>query len=91
MILKRRHPRTRAQHIREALWPSMGIARLIKYYKHRIARLPGTPYYIAAGFATGVAVSFTPLVGFHLVIAGFITWVLGGSLVAMALRWCWER
>ena len=85
MILKRRHPRTRVQHVKEALWPSMGIMRLVNYYKHRIARLPGTPYYIAAGFATGVAVSFTPFVGFHLIIASFITWMLGGSLVAMVL------
>jgi uncharacterized protein (DUF2062 family) len=85
MILKRRHPRTRWQHIREALWPSMGIRRLVSYYKHRIARLPGTPYYIAAGFATGVAISFTPFVGFHLIMAAAITWMLGGSLVAMAL------
>ena len=85
MILKRRQPRTRVQHVREALWPSMGLARLGKYYKHRIGRLPGTPYYIAAGFATGVAVSFTPFVGFHLMLAGFITWMLGGSLMAMVL------
>jgi len=85
MILKRRHPRTKAHHIREALWPSMGLARVLRYYKHRIARLPGTPYYIAAGFATGVSVSFTPFVGFHLMLAGLITWILGGSLVAMAL------
>ncbi len=85
MILKRRHPRPRSHHIREALWPSMGFARVIRYYKYRIARLPGTPYYIAAGFATGVAVSFTPFVGFHLMLAGFITWMLGGSLVAMVL------
>ena len=85
MILKRRHPRTRIQHVREALWPSMGIARAVRYYKHRIARLPGTPYYIASGFATGVAISFTPFVGFHLMIAGLITWILGGSLVSMAL------
>jgi len=85
MILKRRHPRTKVHHIREALWPSMGVARVIRYYKHRIARLPGTPYYIAAGFATGVAISFTPFVGFHLMLAGLITWMLGGSLVAMAL------
>jgi uncharacterized protein (DUF2062 family) len=84
-ILKRRHPRTRGQHIREALWPSMGLMRLGHYYKHRIGRLPGTPYYITAGFATGVAISFTPFVGFHLMVAGFITWILGGSLVAMAL------
>ncbi len=85
MILKRRHPRTRRQKIREIVWPSMGLLRLIHYYKHRIARLPGTPYYIAAGFATGVAVSFTPFVGFHLMMAGVIAWVLGGSLVAMVL------
>ena len=85
MILKRRHPRTKAHHLREALWPSMGIARVIRYYKHRIARLPGTSYYIAAGFATGVAISFTPFVGFHLILAGLVTWMLGGSLVAMAL------
>ena len=85
MILKRRTPRTRAQHLREALWPSMGLMRLGRYYKHRIARLPGTSYYIASGFATGVAISFTPFVGFHLMLAGLITWILGGSLMAMAL------
>lgn len=85
MILKRRTPRTRVQHLREALWPSMGIRRLGKYYKHRIARLPGTSYYIASGFATGVAISFTPFVGFHLMLAGLVTWILGGSLMAMAL------
>src|SRR4051812_1515158 len=85
MILKRRTPRTRWQHIREALWPSMGLRRLMKYYNHRIGRLSGSPYYIAAGFATGVAVSFTPLVGFHFIIAGVVTWVIGGSLMAMAL------
>jgi uncharacterized protein (DUF2062 family) len=85
MILKRRHPRSRGQHIREALWPSMGLARLGRYYKHRLARLTGTPYAIGAGFATGVAISFTPFVGFHLMLALLIAWMLGGDLVAMAL------
>jgi uncharacterized protein (DUF2062 family) len=85
MIMRRRHPRTRLQRIREAVWPSMGMARLTKYYRHRVARLPGTPYYIAAGFATGVAVSLTPFVGFHIAIGAAIAWLLGGSLVAMAI------
>lgn len=85
MILQRRHPRTRRQHVKEALWPSMGLLRTYKYYKHRIGRLTGTPYFIAAGFATGVAISFTPFVGFHIAMAGLITWMLGGSLVAMVL------
>ena len=31
----------------------------------RLGRLPGTPYSIAAGFACGATVSFTPLVGLH--------------------------
>lgn len=85
MILKRRIPRTRREHIREAFWPTMGFRRVLHYYKHRISRLPGTPYYIAAGFATGIAVSFTPFVGFHLAMAGVLTWLLGGSLLAMVL------
>jgi uncharacterized protein (DUF2062 family) len=84
-MFRRRTPHTRRQKIREILWPSMGISRLVRYYKHRIGRLPGTPYYIAAGFATGIAVSFTPFVGFHLMMAGVIAWILGGSLVAMVL------
>lgn len=85
MILKRRDPRTRRQHIREALWPSMGLTRLGLYYKHRLSRLAGTPYAIGAGFATGVAISFTPFVGFHLMLALLISWMLSGDLVAMAL------
>ena len=32
---------------------------------HRMARLPGSPYFIAAGFACGAAISFTPFVGMH--------------------------
>jgi hypothetical protein len=84
-MFHRRHPRNRWQKAREIIWPSIGWRRLISYYKHRMGRLPGTPYFIASGFATGVAVSFTPLIGFHILTAGIITWFLGGSLVAMVL------
>ncbi|MBU6474963.1 MAG: DUF2062 domain-containing protein [Alphaproteobacteria bacterium] len=85
MIFKPREKRSWWHHLRQALWPSMSFGRVALYYKHRIARLPGTPYYIACGFATGMAVSFTPFVGFHLMLGGLVTWLLGGSLVAMAL------
>lgn len=84
-MFKRRRSRTRLQKIREIIWPTMGFMRLVRYYKHRIGRLPGTPYYIAAGFATGIAISFTPFVGFHVLTGGIIAWVLDGSLVAMLL------
>ena len=63
----------------------MGFRRLFLYYKHRVGRIPGTPSYIASGFATGVAVSFTPFIGFHIASAGLVTWMLRGSMGAMVL------
>lgn len=85
MTFRHRLPLTPWKKIRNKLWPSMGLVRLVKYYKHRMGRLPGTPRYIALGFATGIAVSFTPFIGFHLAAAGLIVWMLRGSLMAMAL------
>lgn len=85
MVLQRRTPRTPAQHLREMAWPSMGLKRLARYYKHRMARLPGTPYSIASGFAAGVAVSFTPFMGFHLVMGAAVNWLMRGSFIAMAV------
>jgi len=49
---------------------------------HRVRRLPGTPYRIAAGFACGAAVSFTPFIGFHFVFAALLAVVLRGNVVA---------
>ena len=43
--------------------------RIISYYKLRLARLPGSNYAISSGFACGAMVSFTPLLGFHFVLA----------------------
>ena len=84
-MFKRRTPRTRAEHFREAVWPSMGLKRLGVYYKHRMGRLQGTPNYIASGLATGVAISFTPFVGLHMITGTIICWLTGGSIVAMIL------
>ena len=47
--------------------------------------MPGSPYSIAVGVACGVAVSFTPLIGLHFLIAVILAWLLGGSLTASAL------
>lgn len=71
--------------MREALWPSMGLKRLTAYYKHRMGRLPGTPYYIAAGLATGIAVSFTPFIGGHIALGLLLCWMLRASFMAMVL------
>lgn len=84
-MFQRRQSRSRWQKIREALWPSMGAGRLMLYYRHRLGRLQGTPYSIAAGFASGAAVSFTPFIGFHLMSGALLCWLLRGSMLAMAL------
>jgi uncharacterized protein (DUF2062 family) len=52
---------------------------------YRLARLPGTPHSIAVGFACGVAMSFTPLVGVHIFLALFLSWLIGGSLLSAVI------
>src|SRR3954454_13066766 len=51
----------------------------------RIKRLPGTPHAIAAGLATGVAVSLTPFLGLHVLLALGLAWLTGGNLLAAGL------
>jgi len=52
---------------------------------HRLARLPGSSYSIASGFAMGAAISFTPFVGFHIVISATLSWIIRGNIVASAV------
>lgn len=55
------------------------------YITHRLRSLQGTPQSIAAGAACGVAVSFTPFVGAHLVLSMLLAWCIRGNIVAAAL------
>lgn len=62
--------------------------RLQKYGRYmmlRLYRMDGTPRSIAAGLACGVAISFTPLVGLHFVLAALTAWIIRGSIFASAL------
>ena len=70
---------------REFLWPRRGWRRAGTYVFHRVRRLPGSPYSIAAGFACGAAMSFTPYIGFHFFGAALLAWIIGGSLMASAI------
>lgn len=59
--------------------------RYRKYWVSRLAKLKGTPNSIAAGVACGAAVSFTPFVGAHLVLAMITAWIIRGNVIAAAL------
>ena len=47
-----------------------------------LKRIKGTPQALSLGLATGIAVSFTPFIGLHSLLAIFISWVIGGSMAA---------
>ncbi len=85
MLFGRRRRRNWFGHLREGFWPSAGWARAARYVSHRVRRLPGSPYSIAAGLACGAAVSFTPFIGFHFLLAALTALLLGGNVLASAV------
>ncbi|MEM1020748.1 MAG: DUF2062 domain-containing protein [Sphingomonadales bacterium] len=84
MLFRPRKPRTFLTRIGAFFWPKGGFARSVEYVRHRLGRLPDTPHRLAAGFASGVACSFTPLIGLHFVLAALLALTLRGNLVASA-------
>ena len=67
------------------IWPRGGWVRAFHLIMRRMARMKSTPYALAIGFAAGTFISFTPLFGFHILLAGAITWALRGNIIAAAL------
>jgi len=88
MLFRRREPEARSDQIRLWLWPRVSWRRSVSYFQKRVVRLSGSPHGIAIGAAVGAAVSFTPFLGFHLIIAFVIAWVLRGNLLAAAIGTC---
>ncbi|GAB5460195.1 MAG: DUF2062 domain-containing protein [Hoeflea alexandrii] len=71
--------------MRTALWPRRSFGRSFQYFIKRVLRLTATPHAIAAGVAAGVFASWTPLLGFHFILAFALSYVLAGNMVAAAL------
>ena len=85
LMFRRRKPLSAINQMRSVLWPTRGFRRLFSYLFQRIIRLPGTPASIATGFASGVAASFTPFLGFHFIIGGALAMLLRGNVLASAI------
>lgn len=81
-MFQRRTPLTFLQNLRQSLWPSMGWTRTLRYYMHRVVRLADTPYRIAGGMAIGASISFTPVVGTHIIQAFIISFVIRTNYLA---------
>ena len=84
-MFRRRTPLTKINQIRSFIWPERGFRRLFAYLFQRIVRMPGTSASIAAGIASGVAASFTPFVGLHLLIAALLAILFRGNVLASAI------
>ena len=84
-MFRRRVPLSFSAKVREILWPRKGFSRLYSYLVQRVLRMPGSAYSLASGFACGVAVSFTPLIGFHLLLAFGLAYFVRGNMVTAFL------
>ena len=62
----------------------LNFFRYIKFLKYKIFRIRDLPESIAIGLAWGAAVSFTPLLGFHILICFLGTFLMRGNLLAAA-------
>jgi uncharacterized protein len=81
-MFRSRHPISVSRRVRRWLWPEMGWRRLGTYLVRRLARLPGTPRSIAAGFACGTAISFTPFLGLHTALSLLLCALVRGNYLA---------
>jgi len=85
MLFRRRHPLRRTDRIRHIVLPPGGWLRSLRYLGKRVMRLGDSPHAVAAGFACGVLVSWTPFIGFHFLMSVIIAYAIGGNLIASAI------
>jgi uncharacterized protein (DUF2062 family) len=81
-MFKRRRAQSRIDRVRAIVWPARGFLRLFSYLIQRIKRMPGSTLSIAIGVAWGLAVSFTPFLGLHLLVGMMLAYLTRGNLVA---------
>jgi uncharacterized protein (DUF2062 family) len=81
-VFRRRHPIPLRERLRRWLWPHIGWRRLGLYLVKRLTRLPGSPHSIAAGFACGAAISFTPFIGLHTLLSVLLSFLVRGNYLA---------
>lgn len=85
MLFRRRKKASWPERVREFFWPRKGITRPARYLAKRILRLSASPHAVAAGVAAGAFSAFTPLLGFHVVLALALAYLVAGNLLAAAL------
>jgi hypothetical protein len=75
--------------IRDLAWPRMGLRRYGTYLRKRVMRLSASPHAIAAGVASGAAVSMLPLIGLHFFLGFVLAFATRGNMIAAAIGTAW--
>ncbi len=63
----------------------LGMKKIVNFFKlqkYRLIRIKDFPESVAIGVSWGVAISFTPLLGFHLILCYLGTWIMRGNIIA---------
>ena len=69
-------------------WYGVYRRRFRRFVYHSLLHADDPPWQLAMGMAVGVFVACTPTVGIQMVIAGFLSWLLGANkAVSMAAVW----
>lgn len=85
MLFKRRTPLSLFDKLSQIFRPQKGYIRTFDYFKKRFYRMSESNYSMAMGFTCGAMLSFTPFVGFHFIIAGFIAYLIKASIFMAAI------
>ena len=80
MLLGRKQKKNVLVILAKKIFDLKKIIRTRKYLTLRIKRMRGSPHELAAGFAFGIAISFTPFIGIHALLALSFSWIVGGSM-----------
>lgn len=75
--------------LRDMVWPTMGLRRYGTYLRKRVMRLSASPHAIAAGVASGAAVSMLPLIGVHFILGFVLAFLTRGNMIAAAIGTAW--
>lgn len=92
-IFKRGRKQSILKKMQESVWPTMGWARTLTYYRHRVFRTGDSTYKITAGLAAGMSISFSPFLGTHFLqcfVAAFIlraNWIAAFVGTALGNPW----
>ena len=82
MPFGRRKKKSLISVIKSTLIYLTSFSRTRKLISLSLKRLKGSPHELAVGLSSGIAISFTPFLGLHALIALSIAWLFRGSMAA---------